>query len=184
MDPSALLYTISYYTQDICTRSWADRDTFTSSFPSECLFFSLSNCRHFLYSIMSRRRGKSEYSCLVPHLRENIFIGMMFSVGLYIWHLLCWGTFPLKEKLYYLNFLLSGSITLLPDNISSWYIHLLLKNFVTRKAKIIALIPNPLGYERTLHIAKSNEKQERLFLKNWISNILCQKVTPANLRLN
>lgn len=53
---------------------------------------------------------------------------MMFSVDLYIWHLLCWGTFPLKENLYYLNFLLSASITLLPDNISSWYTHLLLKS--------------------------------------------------------
>lgn len=102
---------------------------------------------------------------------------MMFSVGLYIWHLLCWGTFPLKENLYYLNFLLSGSVTLLPDNISSWYIHLLLKSLAIRKAKIIALIPNPLGYERTLYIEKSNEKQEGLFLKNRISNLLCQKLS-------
>ena len=57
-----------------------------------------------------------------------------------------------------MNFLLSGSVTLLPDNISSWYIHLLLKSLAIRKAKIIALIPNPLGYERTLYIEKSNEK--------------------------
>ena len=56
-----------------------------------------------------------------------------------------------------MNFLLSGSVTLLPDNISSWYIHLLLKSLAIRKAKIIALIPNPLGYERTLYIEKSND---------------------------
>lgn len=65
-----------------------------------------------------------------------------------------------------MNFLISGIITLLPDNISSWYIHLLLKSLAIRNAKIIALIPNPLGYERTLYIAKSNEKQEGLFLRN------------------
>ena len=76
------------------------------------------------------------------------------------------------------------SLEVLPDNISSWYIHLLLKSLAIRNAKIIALIPNPLGYERTLYIAKSNEKQEGLFLRNWISNILCQKLTPSNLRLN
>ena len=76
-----------------------------------------------------------------------------------------------------MNFLLSGSVTLLPDNISSWYIHLLLKSLAIRKAKIIALIPNPLGYERTLYIEKSNEKQEGLFLKNRISNLLCQKLS-------